>query len=81
MQLDIPTTDPDFTIAPELDDYNLGLEITKSLTISAVQTGGVVAGFFVAAYAYDAGVKLYKRFWKKGEETPVVTDLPKATEN
>lgn len=84
MQLDIPATELDIVegTAPELEDFNLGTEIAKSLTISATQTAGMVAGFVVVAFAYDAGTKLYKRFWKKNEpKLYVVTDLPQAAEN
>lgn len=80
MRLDIPTDSVIDDSDVELEDYNLGVEVAKSLTISAAQTGGVVAGFFVAALAYDVGFKLYRRF-KKTEESPVVTDLPKAETN
>lgn len=69
--------------APELEDFNLGTEIAKSLTISAAQTAGMVGGFVVVALALEAGTSLYKRFWKKSAkpELYVVTDLPKAAEN
>lgn len=84
MQLDIPATELDLIEgdAAELEDFNLGVEIAKSLTISAAQTAGMVGGFIVVALALDAGTKLYKRFWKKNEspELYVVTDLPKAAE-
>jgi hypothetical protein len=83
MQLDIPATELDLIEgdAAELEDFNLGVEIAKSLTISATQTVGMVAGFVVVAYAWDAGTKLYKRFSKKKPELYVVTDMPEAAEN
>ena len=83
MQLDIPSSN-DFIEegAPEFEDFNLGEEIAKSLVISATQTAGLVAGFVVVAYAYDAGTKLYKRFFtKKKPDLYVVTDVPLAAEN
>ena len=66
----------------ELEDFNLGVEIAKSLTLSAAQTAGLVAGFVAVAYAWDAGTKLHKRFFAKPKpDLYVVTDLPQAAEN
>lgn len=85
MQLDIPTTELDLVEGNslEIEDFNLGTEIAKSLTISAAQTAGMVAGFVVVAVAFEGGTKLYKRFFKKNEKPDlyVVTDLPEAAEN
>lgn len=82
MQLDIPTDIVIDESDVELEDFNLGVEIAKSLTISAAQTAGMVGGFIVIAFALDAGTKLYNRFKKtKKPELYVVTDLPKAAEN
>lgn len=80
MQLDLPTDNvPDANV--ELDDFNLGTEIAKSLAISTAQTAGVVGGFIVVAIAYEAGTKLYKRFKRTPPDLTVVPDLPKAAEN
>lgn len=81
MQLDIPA-DLDLTERePEPDDFNLGVEIAKSLTLSAVQTAGVVGGLVVVAFAWDAATKLRKRYGKKRPVLYLVTDLPKTAEN
>lgn len=85
MQLYTPVTELELIEGsePELEDFNLGEEIAKSLVISATQTAGMVAGFVVVALALDGVPKLYKRFFKKNE-TPtlyVVTDLPEAAES
>jgi hypothetical protein len=82
MQLDIPTELDLVEGDVELEDFNLGTEIAKSLTISAAQTAGMVGGFIVVAFAFEAGTKLYKRFKKTPKpDLYVVTDLPEAAEN
>ena len=80
MQIDIPA-DAVNNELDEIGDYNLGVELAKSLTLSAAQTAGIVGGFVVVAIAWDAGSRLYKRFKKPAPELYLVTDLPKAAEN
>lgn len=83
MQLDIPATELDLVEGDaQIEDFHLGTEIAKSLAISTAQTAGVVGGFIVVALAYDAGTKIYKRFFRKDEPVlTVVPDLPEAAEN
>ena len=80
MQLDIPATDSSDETAVELEDFNLGTEIAKSLALSTAQTAGVVGGFIVVAFAFEGGKKLVKRFKKNKPELAVVPDLPEAQE-
>lgn len=85
MQLYGPVTELDLIEGrePELEDFNLGVEIAKTITISATQTAGMVAGFVIVGVALDQGTKLYNRFFKKTEKPDlyVVTDLPEAAEH
>jgi hypothetical protein len=80
MQLDIPTTDSSDEMVVELEDFDLGKEIGKSLVLSAAQTAGVAAGFVLVAVVYGEGTKLYNRFRKKKPELTVVADQPEAKE-
>jgi hypothetical protein len=81
MQLDTHTDIVIDEADMEIGDYNLGVEIAKSLTISAAQTAGVVGGFFVIAVAFEVGLRLRMHFKKTTPDLYVVTDLPKAAEN
>jgi hypothetical protein len=83
MQLDIPAAELDLVEgdSSQIEDFHLGKEIAKSLALSTAQTAGVVGGFVVVAIAYEAGTKIYKRFFKKDEPVlTVVPDLPQAEE-
>lgn len=65
----------------EFEDFNVGVEIAKSLATATAQTAGALAGFVVVAVALDAGTRLYRHFTKKDEAPSDVTQTPETAEN
>jgi len=64
--------DNDTNLEITTDDNNLGVEIAKTLAVSAAAAAGTLIGFIVVGYAYGKVTDLIKA--RRAKKTPTTTE-------